>query len=218
MSDRDLMALVLSAEETWLRNWQQGPTLEPHPLRRGQRAPDVEVLAADGSAVSLAVSWADGPALILLWRHLGCGCGRERGKRLLEEIEDYRGAGLNVVIVAPGDPERVEAYARDNRLGVAIVADPGYDAHRAFGLGHWSKEQVLYDAPEEFCDIRLDTGVAFQAQRRAEGRPLVDDPWMQSGEFVVDSSGMIRVAYLYNYCADYPDPRVFTTAGRLARV
>ena len=48
-----------------------------------------------------------------------------------------------------------------------------------------------------------------------KGRPLVDDPWMQSGEFVVAPDGRIRVAYLYNYCADYPDPRVFTTAGRL---
>ena len=63
-------------------------------------------------------------------------------------------------------------------------------------------------------------------QRRAVGlnnrqhpgvsRPLVDDPWMQSGEFVVDSSGMIRIAYLYNYCEDFPDPRVFATAARLA--
>jgi hypothetical protein len=46
-------------------------------------------------------------------------------------------------------------------------------------------------------------------------RPLVDDPWMQSGEFVVAPDGNIRVAYLYNYCADYPDPRVLTTAARL---
>jgi peroxiredoxin len=216
MSDRDVMALVLSAERTWLEGWQKGPTLEGSPLRRGQAAPDVEVFATDGEPVSLSSAWADGPALVLLWRHLGCGCGRERGRRLIDELEDYRASGLNVVVVAPGDPERVDAYARDNQLGATVMADPGYAAHRAFGLGHFSKEQVLYDAPEEFCDLRLETGLAYQAERRAEGRNLVDDPWMQSGEFVVDPNGTIRVAYLYNYCADYPDPRVFTTAGRLA--
>jgi hypothetical protein len=40
---------------------------------------------------------------------------------------------------------------------------------------------------------------------------------MQSAEFVVDTSGLVKVAYLYNYCGDYPDPRVFTTAARLAQ-
>ena len=40
---------------------------------------------------------------------------------------------------------------------------------------------------------------------------------MQSAEFVVDTNGVIKVAYLYNYCEDYPDPRVFITAARLAQ-
>jgi hypothetical protein len=39
---------------------------------------------------------------------------------------------------------------------------------------------------------------------------------MQSAEFVIDTKGLVRVSYLYNYCADYPDPRIFTTAARLA--
>lgn len=216
MSDRDLIALTLSAENRWMQGWLTGPTLEGNPMRRGNTAPEVELFGTDGSTARLSTTWSEDPALILLWRHLGCGCGRERASRLLTEIDDYRQAGLNVVVVAPGDPERVAAYAAHNQLPVTVLADPGYAAHRAFGLGHWSLEQVLYDAPEEFCDLGADTGEAFQQQRRSEGRNLVDDPWMQSGEFVVDSTGMIRVAYLYNYCEDYPDPRVFLTAARLA--
>jgi hypothetical protein len=74
----------------------------------------------------------------------------------------------------------------------------------------------LYDAPDEYCSLTEEIGQSFQAERRSQDRPLVDDPWMQSGEFVVDTDGLVRVAYLYNYCADYPDPRVFTTAARLA--
>jgi hypothetical protein len=122
------------------------------------------------------------------------------------------------VVVAPGDPLRVADYAERNGLAGRALADPDYTAHRAFGLGHWSLEQVLYDSPEEYCDLTLETGLAMQADRRSQGRSLVDDPWMQSGEFVVGSNGMIRLAYVYNYCEDYPDPRVFLTAARLAAI
>lgn len=196
-------------------NWLAGPSIEGRPLRRGDSAPDLELLDVEGSPVALASTWSEAPALILLWRHLGCGCGMERARRLQEEIDTYREAGLNVVIAAPGEPERVADYHQRYQVPAQMLADRGYAAHKAFGLGHWSLEQVLYDAPEEFCELREDTGADFQAERRAQGRPLVDDPWMQSGEFLVDREGMIRVAYAYNYCEDYPDPRIYLTAARL---
>ena len=198
-----------------MQGWLDGPSLEARPLRRGDLAPDVEVLDTDGAPVSLQSIWREQPGLVLLWRHLGCGCGLERAERLMTEYQGYIDSGLNVAIVAPGEPERVAAYQAKYRVPAPMLADRDYSAHKAFGLGHWSVEQALYDAPDEFCELREDTGIQFQADRRSQGRPLVDDPWMQSGEFVVAPDGVIRVAYLYNYCADYPDPRVFTTAGRL---
>jgi peroxiredoxin len=215
MTDRDIDALYLSAEQRWIQSWVAGPTNEGTPLRRGDPAPNVDVLDEDGAKVSLASLWEDRPGLVLLWRHLGCGCGMERAERLKEEHRQYADAGLNVAIVAPGHPERVTRYKERHGIPVPMFTDSDYTAHRAFGLGHWSVEQVLYDAPDEYCDLDPDTGRRFQDERRAQGRPLVDDPWMQSGEYVVAVDGTIRVAYLYNYCADYPDPRIFTTAGRL---
>ncbi|HEX9762140.1 MAG TPA: redoxin domain-containing protein [Acidimicrobiia bacterium] len=215
MTDRDMLALTLSAENRWMQGWLAGPTIEGRPLRRGDMAPSVEVLDIRGAPTALDTLWQERPALVLLWRHLGCGCGMERAQRLQAEYQGYLDAGLGAVIVAPGDPERVGAYQERNQIPAPILADPGYRAHKAFGLGHWSLEQSLYDAPEEFCDLGEDTGRRFQEDRRSQGRPLVDDPWMQSAEYVVAPDGMIRVAYVYNYCADYPDPRVFTTAARL---
>jgi peroxiredoxin len=215
MNDRDFQALYLSAERRWMQGWLDGPSLEARPMRRGDLAPSVEVLDTDGAPVSLESIWRKQPGLVLLWRHLGCGCGLERAERLMTEYQGYIDSGLNVAIVAPGEPERVAAYRAKYKVPAPMLADQDYSAHRAFGLGHWSVEQALYDAPDEFCELREDTGIEFQADRRSQGRPLVDDPWMQSGEFVVAPDGVIRVAYLYNYCADYPDPRVFTTAGRL---
>lgn len=215
MTDDDIRALYLSAERRWMQGWLDGPTLEGQPLRRGATAPDLEVLDSDHAPVRLATLWESAPSLILLWRHLGCGCGVERAQRLAEEHQGYVDAGLNVAIVAPGDVERVAAYKERYQIPVAMFSDLGYRAHRAFGLGHWSVEQALYDAPDDYCDLEESTGRRFQEDRRSQGRPLVDDPWMESGEFVVAPDGVIRVAYQYNYCADYPDPRVFTTAARL---
>lgn len=205
----------MSAEQRWRDRWVEGPTIAGTPLRRGDRAPSVDVIAEDGDTVDLSTTWADGPALVMLWRHLGCGCGLDRNGRLQEELPGYREAGLNVVVCAPADRERIAIYKDNYSVPVPMYSTPDYSAHRAFGLGHWSVEQVLYDAPEEFCVLTPATAEAFQEERRAQGRLMVDDPWMQSGEFVVDPEGTIRVAYLYNYCADYPDPRIFVTASRL---
>jgi peroxiredoxin len=216
VSDNDVMALVMSAERRWMDNWLAGPTIEGEPLRRGQTAPDLVLTAEDGSQVELSSHWQERPLLAMLWRHLGCGCGVERIERLRDEYDAYVAAGLDVVVVAPGEIERVKAYKERYKLPAPVLADPDYRTHKAFGLSHWSKEQVLYDAPEEYCSLTREAGEAFQADRRSQGRPLVDDPWMQSGEFVIDTEGTVRVSYLYNYCADYPDPAIFAMAGRLA--
>jgi peroxiredoxin len=206
----------MNAEQRWLDTWVAGPTLVGEPVRRGQLAPDLELTAEDGTRVMLSEHWATRPALVMLWRHLGCGCGVERIERLKSEYEAYKSAGLDCVVVAPGEIERVVAYKDRYGLPSPVLADPEYTTHQAFGLSHWSKEQVLYDAPDEFCTITKEIGEEFQESRRTEERPLVDDPWMQSAEFVVRSDSVVRVAYLYNYCEDYPDPRIFTTAARLA--
>ena len=49
------------------------------------------------------------------------------------------------------------------------------------------------------------------------GRPLVDNSWLLPGEFVIDTSGIVQLAYRYNYCEDFPDYRVLTTAIREAQ-
>ena len=69
---------------------------------RTHRAVVHVVLDEDGAKISLASLWEMRPGLLLLWRHLGCGCGMERAERLREEHRQYADAGLNVAIVAPG--------------------------------------------------------------------------------------------------------------------
>jgi hypothetical protein len=76
--------------------------------------------------------------------------------------------------------------------------------------------QLVYDAPEAYLDRDYETGVRFCEQRREEGRPAVDNPWLLPGEFVMGAGGEVVLAYRYNFCEDYPDARVLHAAIRQA--
>ncbi|MBG6212127.1 MAG: redoxin domain-containing protein [Cryobacterium sp.] len=207
-----------AAESNWLDRWTEGPTdAAPALLLPGTPAPDLTLPDETGTPRRLADFWADGPALVMFWRHFGCTCGVARSARLIAEVHSYREANLTPVIIAQGEPERTAEYKAARGIPCAILCDPDLDAYRAFGVGHWAVEQVLFDAPPEYWAHPRELGIEFQDGRRREGRPPVDDPWRAAAEFVVGTSGRIRLAYAYQYCEDYPDARVLTTAARLDR-
>lgn len=207
-----------SAETEWLEKWSSGPT-EPEGscLPQGAEAPDLLLLDDAGRTRALSEFWAEGPALLMFWRHFGCGCGVERARRLVAEYSTYRDAGLNPVIVSQGEPSRAAAYRLEHGLPCPVLCDPDHAAYRAYGIGQWSVERVLFDAPDSFWTHERDTGRRFQDSRRAAGRPPVDDPWRAVAEFVVGPDGRVRLPYAYQYCEDFPDPRVLSAAARLSR-
>jgi len=213
----DLQDAVLAAESRWLDRWTEGPTEKaPELLSPGTAAPDLTLPDETGAPRRLAEFWSSGPALVIFWRHFGCSCGVARSERLIAELDTYRDADLTPVIIAQGEPERTAQYKAAHGIPCAILCHPDLEAYRAFGVGHWAVEQVLFDAPPEYWDHSREVGIEFQAGRRRAGRPPVDDPWRATAEFVVGTSGLIRLAYAYQYCEDYPDPRVLTTAARLS--
>ena len=215
----ELAALIRAAEEAWLEHWKRGPTRTrvANAPQIGDRAPDVELEDQTGEIVRLGSFWRNGPALLLFWRHYGCGCGLDRTKRLQREHADYVAAGAAVVIIGQGEPARARAYAEKYGLPpVPILCDPAARAYEAYGLPEAVPAQVLYDAPEDLQRCELDAGLRFMDARRQMGRPLVDNPWQLPGEFVVDRAGTIRLTYRYQYCEDFPDPRVHLAAIREA--
>lgn len=208
-------ATLADAEARWFGAWVAGPT-EPEgvPPRRGSAAASTILRDDTGSTRELSEFWAQGPALVMFWRHFGCGCGIERAQRLREEYEAYVAAGLHPVIVGQADPARAQRYREEQQLPCPIVCDETAELYRAYGLGHWPVERVLFDAPEEYWGHEPELGGQFQQARRAEGRPLVDDPWRAVGEFVV-ADGKVWLSVMYQHCEDYPDPRLLTTSARL---
>jgi len=207
-----------AAEEQWMGSWKSGPGrtrwTEP-PLQVGDPAPDFTLPDQTGEHRELSSFWADKPALILFWRHYGCGCGIDRNKRLKDEINYYSRA--NVVIIGQGEPERASAYAAKYELPpVPILCDPDEKAYRAFGLLEGLPSQILFDAPDQYLRLELQAGKTMVDERRDAGRPMVDNPWLLPGEFVIDTKGVVRLAYRYNFCEDFPDYRVLVAGIREA--
>lgn len=203
------------AEQEWLEQYQKGPTRlrwTEVPLQVGDIAPDFEMLDSSGASVHLCDFWREQPALILFWRQFGCGCGMDRAQRLKNEYPDYVSAGAKVVIVGQGEPERAGAYMIKYGIPCPILCDTDEVAYRKYGLLEGKPSQVLFDAPEEILNGELDAGKKLMQARREANRPLVDNPWLLPGEFVVDRGGVIHLAYRWQYCEDFPNPLVHIAA------
>lgn len=212
--DQELKELLRQAESRWIDRFVAGPKRlrwDDLPPQVGDPAPDLEIQDSTGTSRRLREFWADGPALLLFWRHFGCGCGIDRADRLTGEYDDYVDAGATVAIVGEGDPERAAVYGEEYDIDCPILCDPDGTAHEMYGLLDFTLAQTLYHLPElrhrsrEFVE-------EFAERKREEGLVQVDNPWRQPGEFVVDREGVLRLTYRYQYCRDFPDPRVPLTA------
>ena len=216
---RTVEDLIAAAEDRWKAAWRQGPTRlrwDTVPVQVGDPAPTATHPDHEGRRFDLGSAWAAGPALILFWRHFGCSCGMDRARRLRDDVADLRAAGATVVIVGQGEPERAARYRERQGLDVPILSDPDRSTYAAYGLLQGTTAQILFDAPDPFLRCDLEAGLELAASRHGTDRALVDDPWQLPGEFVVGSDGTIRHAHRYQWCEDYPDPRVHLAAVRLA--
>lgn len=207
MTDQDRDRLAAEAEARWLDGWSAGPTEPPSvQLPVGVDVADVELLDHNGAQRSLSEFWAQGPALVMFWRHFGCGCGVLRAERLRDEWAGYLDAGLQPVIIGQGDPGRASDYRAEQGLEATILCDPALDVYRTWGLGHWTYELIMFtDPPPDYLADPRAAGEALQNARRQQGRPPVDDPWRAVGEYVVGSDGRLRLGHTYAHCIDFPD-------------
>lgn len=202
-ADPELHPLFEAAEQRWLEHWRNGPTRpnwESLPPQVSDSAPDLALLDADEREVPLSTTWGDGPALLLFWRHWGCGCGTARAERLRLEHEALRGAGAAVIVVGQGEPQRASWYAERFSVPCPILADPTEAAYRAYGLLEMSPWLLLGEPkpPMTYFERLIP-------EHRAKGRPVADNPFLLPGEFVVNRAGKIVFAYRYAYCDNFPD-------------
>jgi peroxiredoxin len=203
------------AEQEWLSLWQRGPVRTrwtQTPLQTGDPAPDIELLDSTGKTVRLSDYWKGGPVLLLFWRHYGCSCGMRRAERLASEFQDYVKGGGNAVVIGQGEPERAALYALKNKIPCPVLCDPGFKAYEAYDILEGKPSQVFFDASDELLRCDPAAGREFARSRHKTDRALVDSPWQLPAEFVVDKKGLVRLAYRYQFCEDWPDPLVLVAA------
>lgn len=208
MSDGEqITSLIEEAEREWLERWSAGPTeAAPSALGVGEKAPDAELADETGAIRRLSDYWSTTKALVMFWRHFGCGCGVMRSELLKQEWERYQEHRIQPIIIGQGEPLRAAAYKQEHGLAATILCNPDHDVYRAYGVGHWNFQQImLTDPPEEYLADPAGWGAAIQRERHAT-RPIVDDPWRATAEFLVDTGGIIRFAHQYEHCYDPPDP------------
>jgi len=200
-----------NAEKEGRALWEKGPTRtrwKKLPVQVGDDAPDFGLLDSQGKHVKLSSFWDGKPALILFWRHYGCSCGRDRAARFQEEYPKYIELDANVVVVGQGEPERAAAYAEKNKLTCPVLCDPTFEVYHAYDLLEGKTSQILFDAPDEYLKCEPEAINNLFDSHKGTDRAIVDSPWQLPGEFVIDKKGVIRLVYRYQYCENWPDPRV----------
>ncbi|OLS20064.1 MAG: putative peroxiredoxin bcp [Candidatus Heimdallarchaeota archaeon LC_3] len=211
---------IKKAEDEFLERWKRGPTRltwTSLPPQVGEKAPNLKLQDFEGNWVELNDFWEEKPTVILFWRHFGCGCGLDRAKRLQEEYKEYITNGANVVIIGQGEPERSKIYAEKYQIPCTILCDPEYKAYETFGLLEGDPFLFLFDAPDNLINREEEATNEIIKSRRETGQPLVDNPWQLQGEFVISTTGVIYLAYHYQYCEDYPNPLVILSAIKKAK-
>jgi peroxiredoxin len=211
----ELEKQIEEAEKEWLKQWIKGPQRTrwtQMPLQVGDPAPDFELFDSTEKKVRLSDFWKSGPTVLMFWRHYGCSCGSERAKRLASEYPDYKKNGANIVVIGQGKPQRAALYARTHSLPCPVLCDPTYQVYQAYGLLEGTPSQVMFDMSDEFLHCDVEAGKSMLAERHGTTRAVVDSPWQLPGEFVVDSKGIIGLAYRYQYCEDWPNPLVIISA------
>ena len=209
-----------AAGRQWQDRWASGPrrtrwtTLPVQAL--ADTAPSLDLVDARlGRAVPLSSAWSDGPALLLFWRHFGCSPrprpGRapdrraarvSRGRRVRHADRPGRAGPDARVRGRYTIPDEVRLLVRPRRArlrGVRVArGDAGRGAVRRAGrvpaLRHGRR-----------------AGRCSRPARRP-ARPMVDNPWLLPGEFVVAQDGSLVTTYRFQFCEHWIDPRVNVAA------
>lgn len=195
--------LFAAAERRWLEHWRRGPTRRRWtslPPQAGDPAPDHELLDEAGHKVALSSLWADGSALLLFWRHWGCGCGTGRAERLREEWPTLTETGARVTVIGQGEPDRAAWYRAAWGVPAPILVDPTGAVYADYGLLEMSPWVLLGERKPPMSEFE-----SWMPEHRAKGRPLADNPFLLPGEFVVARDGRLVLTYRYQYCDNYPD-------------
>jgi peroxiredoxin len=112
---------------------------------------------------------------------------------LRDSRPEFDRRGATVAAVAPGSSIRTKQLCDSHRITFRCLADPHYEAYRAFGLERGSIAQIM--GPE----VMLKT---MRSWFRGNFGPPGGDVFQLGGTFVIGKDGVIRLAHIARDASD----------------
>ncbi|WP_102797600.1 peroxiredoxin-like family protein [Bowmanella denitrificans] len=174
------------------------------PLLNGQPIPDVSLQTPQGKNVRLRDLVAAKPTVMLFYRGGWCPyCNAQLAG--FQDVEMQLSAlGYQVLAVSPDSPERLNEQKFDTDYQVKLLADPGLDAVRAFGLAYYLPDDVT-------AKYRDWKGNIFPTLP-GDNRIVLPVP----AAYVLDQQGIIQFQYVNPNYKVRVDPQLMYHAAKQA--
>jgi peroxiredoxin len=187
------------------------------PLGPGDLAPDFELPAADvEGTVALADHRRRGPVLLAMLRGLYCPFCRRQISQLRPTCEALRAAGVGLLGIVIGSPERTRRYFGHFPPCLPMAAAPDRSVHRLYGLAEMVRTPEFRGETERrAAEVLRDLGLSAPAGQAgavfaaADGFEMTSEdeaewqrPLQTAAYFLIGRDGLIRWSHA--------DPRLYT--------
>jgi peroxiredoxin len=121
----------------------------------GARLPDADLLAADGSPLSLGEALGEGFTVVVLYRGIWCPfCNLTLRTYQSELLPGLRERGAELVALSPQKPDGSLTMKEKQDLEFAVLSDPGLAVARAVGVVTAPTEETVAAQLELDLDLR----------------------------------------------------------------
>ncbi len=164
-------------------------------LKEGAQAPDFALPDARGNAVRLSHLLTQGPVIMTFYRGQWCPYCHLALRAYQQALPHLQARGASLVAISPQRPHHSRAMAEKLELTFALLSDMGNQVARQFGLVFTINEAVRGAHKQVCADLPAFNG---------------DDSWElpMAGTFLVDQSGIVRLAFVHPDFTRRLDPLV----------
>ena len=152
-------------------------------LKAGTQAPDFTLLDARGTAVKLSHLLEQGPVVMTFYRGQWCPYCHMMLRAYQQALPQLQAGGATLLAISPQTPHHSRALVDKLELTFAVLSDMGNQMARQFGLVFTLDEAVRGAYKQVGADLPRFNGT---------------DSWElpMAGTFLVDQSGIVRLAFV----------------------
>ncbi len=152
-------------------------------IKAGTQAPDFTLLDARGTAVKLSHLLEQGPVVMTFYRGQWCPYCHMMLRAYQQALPQLQAGGATLLAISPQTPHHSRALAEKLELTFAVLSDMGNQMARQFGLVFTLDEAVRGAYKQVGADLPRFNGT---------------DSWElpMAGTFLVDQSGIVRLAFV----------------------